>query len=198
MHRTASAGVPLPRPLPARSSRRGENSIALRKGRRPSEAHRTPPAPHPSPAVWGRGRPPSRGTSERPVGGEGPRGSRRTAPSPFHPFTPSPVHPFTLSPVHPFTLSPFHPFTLSPFHPFTRSPVHPFTRSPVHPFTLSPFHPFTPPPSVSRDLTFHAAWSTLRHRHAAPAADAARPSVQAHGVNAPHPFRPRALPPPLG
>jgi hypothetical protein len=30
-HRTAPAGVPLPRPLPVRSSRRGENSIPLRK-----------------------------------------------------------------------------------------------------------------------------------------------------------------------
>src|SRR5688572_25933109 len=61
------------------------------------------PAP-PLPRSWGRGRPPSRGTSETPGGGEGPRRrSENPAAVPLHPFTRSPCHPFTLSPVHPVT-----------------------------------------------------------------------------------------------
>jgi hypothetical protein len=54
-----------------------------RKGRIRLRCDELPPFAlrHPSPAVWGRGRPPSRGTSERPGGGEGPR-PREEAPLP--------------------------------------------------------------------------------------------------------------------
>ena len=43
----------------------------------------------PLPRSWGRGRPPLRGTSKRPVGGEGPSETRRPHP-PVHPFTAAP------------------------------------------------------------------------------------------------------------
>jgi hypothetical protein len=67
-------GAPLPRPLSPLRGRKGENSIALRRA-----SHCVPPPP--LPRSWGRGRPPSRGTSERPGGGEGPR-PREEAPLP--------------------------------------------------------------------------------------------------------------------
>jgi hypothetical protein len=94
----------LPRPLSPAAREKGENSIALRRcgarhlsptqfvGERPGEggarrSHQTlpgtpdRPAP-PLPRSWGTGRRPSRGTSERPGGGEGlPRSGRGVKPT---------------------------------------------------------------------------------------------------------------------
>jgi hypothetical protein len=54
-----------------------------------SEAPDPPPTP-PLPRSWGRGRPPLRGPSKRPVGGEGPAGRAALAPRPAS-FTSSPA-----------------------------------------------------------------------------------------------------------
>jgi hypothetical protein len=59
-----SVGAPPPAPPRSFLAERGEFDPATTA----SESHDTLGAPHPSPAVWGRGRRPLRGTSKRPSG----------------------------------------------------------------------------------------------------------------------------------
>jgi hypothetical protein len=71
------------RKLPPPRSLRGRAGEGGACGRRPrTVVEPRPLGHHPSPVVWGRGRQPSRGTSERPGGGEGPpRTPARTLPN---------------------------------------------------------------------------------------------------------------------
>jgi hypothetical protein len=114
--RTGRLPFSLPRALWRTLWGRGRERGAPAVRTEPPEAPKNPPQP-PLPRSWGRGRPPLRGTSKRPGGGEGPRGRR---PIPVHP-----IHPSTRSPLHPFTPSPLHPSTPSPLHPTAAAPPRP-------------------------------------------------------------------------